>query len=156
MIELMIALVVVGLLAALASPSFTTAFERQKFRGGNSALLSNIKTARSYAVSTKDPHGVYVSMEDRTYTVFRDVANLGGRTFDAGDSVIAVDTLPIEFELLYTDAENGVFIFNANGSADFTGTGRIITYGATAETVSLSQIEVLAATGRVKIEAAYY
>ncbi len=156
LIELMIAVVIVGLLAALASPGFTTAFERQKYRTGNGDLLSNIKTARSYAVSTKDPHGVYLSPDDLTYTVFRDVVNLGSRSFDEGDSVISVDTLPKEFELLSTDAENGVFIFNANGSADFTGDGTVITYGSTGETICLSAIEIMAATGRVKISAGYY
>jgi len=156
LIELMIAVVIVGLLATAAAPGFTTAFERQKFRSGNGDLLSKIKMARSYAVSSKDPHGVYISADDRTYTVFRDLVNLGGRRFVDGDSVVTLDTLSCEFELLYTDAENGVIMFNSNGSADFTGSGQVITYGATEETVSLSSIAVLASTGRVRIDAEYY
>ncbi len=156
LIELLITVVIIGLVAALAMPNFTKAWERQKFRGGNGDLISRIKTARSHAISSKIPYGVYIDSDSKSFTIFKDVANLGGRTFDSGDSVISVDTLPSEFEMIYTDVENSVIMFNANGSADFGGYGSIVTYGCTEQTVSVSQIMVLASTGRVTANSDYY
>ncbi len=156
LIELLITAIIIGLVAAMAAPNFTRAWERQKFRGGNGDLISKLKTARSHAISSKIPYGVYIDSESKSFTVFKDVTNLGGRTFDSGDSVISVDTLPREFEMIYADVENSVIIFNSNGSADFGGCGSIVTYGCTEQTVSISKIDVLASTGRVTTDSDYY
>ena len=155
LIELMISVVVVGIIAALATPHLEEAWQRQKFRSDNNNLMSKIKTARSYAVSTKTSHGIHLG-EDMVFTVFRDDVNPGSGSFDEGDEVMSVDTLAPEFEMLYTDNANGVFMFNSNGSATVSGNGSIYTYAYADNVLSMANITITAATGRARIDASYY
>jgi prepilin-type N-terminal cleavage/methylation domain-containing protein len=156
LIELLITTVVIGIVAALAVPRFQGAWDRQKFRSGNNELMSKIKMARSDAISSKQPYGIHINQQNRTYCVFKDVVNLGANTFEDGDSVMTNDTLPDEFDDIATDCADGVIMFNSNGSASFDGGGYIITGGNTESVYSLSMINVLASTGRVKMESYYY
>ncbi len=156
LIEIMITAVIIGLVTSLAAPHFTTAWERQNFRSGGRALVSKLKVARSYAVSNKTQFGVWLGEEERTVTVFKDVQNLGGLTFDAGDSVISVDTLTEQFDVVASDCANNVIMFNPNGSADFNGGGFIYLVGSTESTVGIVTCDVLASTGRVQTESSFY
>ena len=155
LIELMIGAVVLGILASLAAPRFQAAYERQKLRGGNKMLVSKLKTARSFAISTKTQHGVLVDPYERTITVFRDIQNPGNLTYESGDSVLSMDTLPQEFQLIYTDCDNDIIMYNANGSASFTGNGNIWLDGYTETIYASYWINVLPSTGRVDSDSHY-
>ena len=156
LLELLITTVVVGIVAAMAVPRFQTAWERQKFRGGNNDIVSKIKMARSYAISSKSPYGIYFDEQSNSFTVFKDVVNLSTPVYDDGDSVIVTDTLPEEFDYIYTDCENSVIMFNSNGSASFDGGGYIMASAYTEHTYAMSMINVLASTGRVRVQSYYY
>ena len=156
LIELMITTVIIGIVAVLAVPRFQNAWERQKFRQGNGDLVSKIKLARSNAISSKQPYGIHFDECGLTYTVFKDVVNVGGFSFDDGDSVVTQDTLPDEFEYVYADCEGSVVMFNSNGSASYDGGGYIYTSGYTDQVCSMSMISILPATGKVSSESYYY
>jgi prepilin-type N-terminal cleavage/methylation domain-containing protein len=156
LIELMITVVIIGVVAGMAAPSFQTAWERQRFQGGNKEIVSKLRAARSFAVSSKEPHGIHFDTEAKVYTLFRDVANPGDNTFESGDSVISADTLPVEFTYLSTFFENDVIMFKANGSADFTGDGTFITAAETDNLIAYYSTNVLASTGRIKTYSNYY
>ncbi len=156
LVELMITVVIVGLVATMAVPRFSKAWERQQFRSENRNLISKLRTARSHAISNKQPFGVYLDEEARTITVFRDVTSPSTMTFDAGDSALSVDTLPTRVNYLETDCENGVLMFNPNGSASFTGGGNIGLMSSTESSLSYSMLNVLASTGRVQSETSFY
>ena len=156
LIELLITVVIIGIITALATPTFQKAWERQSFQTGNKEMISKLRVARSNAVSTKQPHGVHFDSEAKVYTLFRDVANLGANTFETGDSIISVDTLPPEFTYLNTHFDNDVIMFQSNGSADFTGTGTFITAAESENLVALYSTNILASTGRIKTYSNYY
>jgi len=155
-IELMAAVVVVGIVAAMAVPRFEIAFERMGARSANRDLNSVLKLARSTAISDKQPTGVYFDADNHTYTIFKDFINTGGQDFVSGDSAIRTDSLPPDFSLLLTDVENDVIIFRPNGSAKFVGRGNIFTYVATDNINSLASHNILASTGRVQSNSYYY
>lgn len=156
LIELLVTVVIIGIVAAMAVPSFQTAWQRQRFQGGNKEIISKLRTARSFAISTKEPHGIYFDTEAKTFTLFKDVANPGDNTFEAGDSVIEVDSMPPEFTYLSTFFDNDVMIFLANGSASFTGEGTFIAAAETDNLIAYYSTNILASTGRIKSYSNYY
>lgn len=165
-IELMVTVVIIGIVASMATPRFLKAIEKVNFRSANRDISSTMRKARSRAISEKQPYGVYFSTgyhmygdpsaAAMTYTLFKDKVDLAENSFATGDSVISVDTLPFDFTMLATDITTNAIIFKPNGSASFTGAGNIFTMAATENLVALVTHNVLASTGRVKTQSTYY
>ena len=149
LIELMIVGVIIGLVAGMAVPRFQTTYEQMQIRSANRGLTSTIRLARSYAISEKTPFGIYFDGASVTFTLFKDVVNIGAGTYEAGDSLIRVDTLPMEFDILSTDCTGDVVVFRPNGSAVFSGGGNIYTMAFLDQITSLTSNSILASTGRV-------
>ena len=166
LVELLSTVVIIGIVSALAVPRFQTAVERVKFRTANKDIVSTMRLARSLAVSDKAQFGVYFyggsESQDGTagstlwYALFQDIDNPANYSFDAGDSVIRIDTLPPEFNLLITDIENDAVVFLPNGSAGFTGGGNIVTMAASEDLIAILDHNVLASTGRIRSSSYYY
>ena len=156
LIEMMIVAVVIGTVASLAAPSFQRAYDRHNFRSGQQDAISTLKKARSYAISTKEPHGVYVDPDARTLTVFENSVNPTGSSFEDGDSAISVDTLSEDFQYVYADIENSAIVFQPNGSARVTGYGNIYLSGETEGMMAYISISVLASTGRISAYSNFY
>ncbi len=154
LIELLATVAVIGIIAALAVPRFQIAYERINFRAANREITSKIRLARSYAVSTKEQHVLYIDPTNLSYTLFKDVVNTPAMQYDAGDSVISVDTLPYGFNLISTDVASGSIVFRSNGST--AGTYSIITMCSTVDLVGIHQHTILAATGRIETLSSYY
>ena len=149
LIELLIVGVIIGLVAAMAVPRFQTAYEQMQIKSANRGLTSSIRLARSYSISEKTPYGIYFDGASVTFTLFKDVVNVGAGTYEVGDSVIRVDTLPMEFDILSTDCTGDVIAFRPNGSAVFAGGGNIYTMAFLDEFTSMTSNSILASTGRV-------
>lgn len=157
LIELMITMVIIGIFASMAIPSFQKTWEKNQFRAGNKAFTSALRKARSYAISNKQPFGIYVDAEALTVTLFRDIVNPGNLAYDEGDSTYVVDTLPREFTYLYSYPTTNVIMFQPNGTAQFGGDiGTIITMAQSERLTGIYVVNVLASTGRVKSSSAYY
>jgi type IV fimbrial biogenesis protein FimT len=164
LIELLSTVVIIGIVSAMAVPRFQVAVERVKFRSANRDIVSTMRLARSLAVSDKQQYGVYFDgagwsetySSGLTYTLFKDLDNPANYSFDAGDSVIRIDTLPSEFVLLITDITNDAVIFLPNGSAGFTGGGNIVTMASTEDLIAILDHNVLASTGRIRSSSYYY
>lgn len=154
LIELLSTIAVVGIIAAMAVPRFQIAYEKINFRAANREITSKIRMARSYAVSTKVQHGVYVDPTNLTYTLFKDLVNTPAMQYDAGDSIISVDTLPFGFTTFTTDAASGSIVFRSNGST--TATINIVTLCMTEDLIGVHQHTILAATGRIETLSAFY
>jgi prepilin-type N-terminal cleavage/methylation domain-containing protein len=154
MIELLATVAVIGIIAAMAVPRFQKAYERINFRAANRDITSKIRLARSYAVSTKEQHGLYVDPNDLSYTLFKDVVNTPAMQYDVGDSVITVDTLPTGFTLIAIDVPSSSIVFRSNGST--AGTANIVTLAETEDLVGVHQHTILAATGRTETISDYY
>ena len=149
-LELLIAVVIVGIATGMAVPRFQIAFERSKYKAGNKEIVSALRTARSMALADKQQYGVYFDQAAMTVTLFRDDINPTSFAFESGDSIIVQDTLPVGFHYLITDCTNDVIVFMPNGSAQFTGGGNIYTYAYSPDVYFSRTHNILASTGRVK------
>ena len=161
LVEILSALVVVGILASLAAPRFESAMSNIRFKSANRDLQGSFRYARSMALTDKKQYGVYVDSDTRTVTIFRDSVDLANYTFDPPeDSTIRVDTLPEEIHYIYADFDNSVLTFAPNGTAGFTGGGtggaNVMTYGYLSGRSLAYNLEVKRATGRVKGETVNY
>lgn len=154
LIELLTTVVIIGIVAAMAVPRFQKALERIRFRSANRDITSQLRLARSFAVSTKDQYGLYFDNSKMTYTLFKDKTNTPSMQFEIGDSVIKVDTLPTEFTMIATDKVNNSIVFRPNGSTDAT--ANIVTLASTPDMVGIHQHNILAATGRIATQSSYY
>jgi len=150
MMELIITVVIIGVLAALAAPSFDRGIQRIKFRGESKDIVSLLRTARSEAITQKDPYGVYFDNSARIIKMFKDKVNLSSYIFEDGsDSVVSVDTLPAEFVYLYASFANSAVVFQPNGAG--SGSGDIYLMSDCRGIINFSQINVLASTGKTKL-----
>jgi Tfp pilus assembly protein FimT len=149
--ELMAVAVVIGIATSLAAPSFDRAMQRIKFRGETKNILSVLRTARSDAIAEKAPYGVHFNETDFVITLFKDINNPGNFSYEPGaDSVIRADSIYDEIVYLYSSFPNSAVIFQPNGSA--SGTGDIFMMSQDADAINLTHINVLASTGRSKVE----
>ena len=156
LIEMMIAIVIMGIVAGMAVPRFGRLVDRLKMRTGARTITSELRLARSTAIANKNQYGLRFDNAHKTITLFRDDVSPSTYTFDSGDSVIRVDTLPAEFVWLWTDCTNEVLTFKANGSSGFIGGGNVWALGLTDASVCITWNNVLASTGRVQSDAYYY
>jgi len=154
LVEIMTTVVIVGIVATMAVPKFQIAFERIRFRSVNRDITSQLRLARSYAVSSKEQHGVHFNAATLSYTLFVDKVNTAAMVFEPGDSVISVDTLPSEFQMLWTDTPTGSIVFRPNGAT--TATANIVTLAVTPDIVGIHVHNILAATGRIQTNSAFY
>lgn len=151
MVELLAAVVIIGVITSMAAPEFERSIQRIKFRSETKNLLSTMRTARSHAIAEKSQYGIHFDGNARVITLFKDIANPGNLAYDVGaDSVLRVDTLPLEFSYLYASFPNSALIFQANGTANAT--GDVFMISNPTGTVNLTQLNVLASTGRSKIQ----
>lgn len=156
MIELMVTTVLIGIITAMAGPQFQKLYERIKLRTQMREMTSILRLARSTSIATKVQHGVFFDPTTRTVTYFKDVADLNQFMYTTADSVIKVDTLPVQFVWMGTDCTNNTICFRANGSAGYTGNGNVWTLGYTSKVVGTSTTNVLASTGRVSMQVWIY
>lgn len=155
LVELMSIVVIIGIIAAMAVPRFATTINRLRFRNAARHMVSMLRLARSHAITNKQPFGVYMDGTALTLTMFQDSQNPGTFTFEAGDSVITVDTLPHGFIYVGTDFGSQTLVYRPNGSASNTGNIHFLAYNP-GEDISIGSINVLASTGRTKLGPLYF
>ncbi len=155
LIELMAIVVIIGIVSAMAVPRFSRTINRLKFRTSARNIVSKMRLARSNAITHKQQCGISVSNDDLTLTMFVDTQNPNLYQFDAGDSVLSIDTLPDGFVNFTTDFGNSAVIYRPNGSASSTGNIWFLSY-TEEDAINLGSIQVLASTGRTKMGPLYY
>ncbi len=176
MIELMVTVVIIGLVSAMAVPRMQNAFDRIKFRTANKEVVSALRVARSAAITEKTPYGVYFGNDDYyggevsyeggatsglVFITFKDIVNLDQFTYDHGDSVIRVDSLPSGFTALGTNLVTNAIIFQPSGSVQLVeppNGGKILigTMAYSEHIFSIHDHSVLPSTGKISTESYYY
>ena len=156
LIELMSTVVIIGIVAAMAGPRMGIAYERMQLRAENREIVSLFKVARSQAITDKNTYGILIEPDTRTIKYFKDMVNLTSRTYESGDSLVKVDTLPPDFNYLATDCTNNVIMFEPNGAAHFAGGGNVYVMGYAQNAVSIMTLNVLGSTGKVQETTYYY
>ncbi len=101
-LELTIAAVVLGVIVALAAPEFGNTVRRLKFKGKSRDVISDIRLARSDAVSQRAQFGVHFDYDANGYTLFKDLVNPDLFQYEAGDSAIKTVACRTDAILYYT------------------------------------------------------
>jgi len=152
LIELLAAVVIIGIVSALAVPNFQEAIRWMNFRNGTRDIVAKLRLARSNAITTKRQYGVYFDCDAKIMKMFLDTISVADYRYDNGDSIIEVDTLPKEFSTLTTPGSftNYSVIYKPNGSA--SASGQIVASAYNAGCHFDGYISVLASTGKTKID----
>lgn len=144
--ELMVAVVIAGILSAMAIPRFSLEVERINFKSASRDLLSNLREARSLAITQRESHGVYFNPSNGEYTLFWDRVTSVPPAFDDGDSVLSVDTIPGNYGTIGSSFMNSVVVFQDNGSASESGMIYCVAMNDGGST-NLALFDLLASTG---------
>lgn len=156
MVEMMVIVVIIGVVSAMAIPRFKVTVERLRFKAATKEMLSTLRLARSSAITQKQPFGVSFDDETKTITLFQDVVNPSAESFETGDLVISVDTLPEECAIVATTFGGPSLLYQPNGSASASGYVWILSYTEN-DGINLGMLNILASTGRTKVHTiAYY
>ena len=145
MMELMVVAVVVGLMAALAVPSFLNYSSKMEAKSTARNIVSTLRMARSKAISERVKYGVFFDAGNRRYTFFKD--QNGNDQYDAGGELINQVTLDRDVNYGANSFTNTTVVFKTDGGASSSGDMQILP-GSGGFTYN---INVLASTGRVKL-----
>lgn len=149
MIEMMIIIVIIGIIAAMAVPSFFSAIPRLKARTEARNILNFVRLARSKAVSDGAQYGVYIDTNNRQYILFKDTINPAQMMYNPGDSVVVgPETIDSDVVLTGSSFTSNTVIFLPTGGASQSGSFTLDnTEGGSSYTVS-----VLSSTGKSKLQ----
>lgn len=152
LIEMMAIVVIIGIVSSLAFPKFAATMNRLEVRTAARHMVSKMRLARSSAIAQKQQFGVTFDESGETMTFFLDNQNPSAFTFDVGDSIISVDTLPEDFVYIGASFPSGIptIIYRPNGSASSSGEVYFLAYNQY-EDIHVGSIDVLASTGRTKL-----
>lgn len=149
-LEMMIIVVIIGITSTLAIPRFGTIIEKLKLKTSARDMVSSLRFTRSNAVSQRSQFGVYFNLYEGEYILFKDLANLGSFTYDAGsDSDMATKTLPKSVSFGSSSFPNFAVIFKPDGSA--SSSGWVELYYEEEGDYGSFVVDVLGSTGRVKL-----
>lgn len=152
LIELMIICVLIGVLAAMAVPRWLDYIPQLRTKAAVRSAVSALREARSLAISRKVDYGVYFDVYDNKFALFANTADPANQSFSEDDSVITRNDVGLDVHMNYTTFTDNCVVFDPNGSASSTGTVMLNSN----HDQSMYTIEVLQATGRVKLHEGYY
>jgi type II secretion system protein H len=150
LIELLIVTAIIGIMAALAVPDVTESIQKIKWRGFATDIQSSLRGARSYAISHQTQYGVHFDTTSHKLIVFEDKVDKGSFRFDAGDSVVRVDSIKVDFDWFWVSFSNSSVCFLPDGCANESGYIDGMCYEE--DKYQSLGLSVLAATGRVSID----
>ncbi len=133
MVEVMVAVTVLGILVALAGPSFATFIADQRVNGATREILRNVQYARSEAVGRNTVVNLArtsgtAKQWESGWTVYTDADRAGNTAIAAGDVLLrTVGAQPNNITLRSGNT--------ANGWLSFSPDGRLNEGGATAQFV---------------------
>lgn len=152
LLELLTSVIIIGIVAAMAVPNFQEAIRWMNFRNGTRDIVAKLRLARSNAITSKRPYGVYFDCDAKVVKIFLDTVSVADYRYDNGDSIVEVDTLPVEFSTLTTSGSftNYSVVYKPNGSA--SASGQIVASAYNSGCHFEGYISVLASTGRTKTD----
>lgn len=148
LMEMVIIAVLIGVLAALAVPSLWRGATKLKVKNQARDIISDLRSARSRAVTEKTQFGVYFDLIQKQYIFFKDTDNPGSFTFSSSnDSVLITESLGAETQFTNCTFNNNVCIFTPSGTCSTSGQIRI----RSSDNRHHVDVDVLASTGRIKV-----
>ncbi len=146
LMEMVVVAVVIGVMAALAVPSFLNYTSKLQAKSTARDIISTLRMARSKAISERVKYGIFFDAGNRRYTFFKEKS--GNEQYDSGaDSVITQTTLDRDVNYGTNSFTNTTVVFRTDGSASTSGDMQILpAAGGFTYTIN-----VLASTGRIKL-----
>ncbi len=151
MMEMMIVLVMIGLMASLAAPSWFEQMPRLETQAQVREVVSKLREARSLAVARKEPAGLCIDAGNGIWTLFLD-NNPANNLHNTGDSVMATGSLGSRVSVSHNSFANQDVIFNPDGTSAESGA---VCLNAEDNSVTYT-VDVLASTGRVRMVEGYF
>lgn len=151
MMEMMIVVVLIGLMASLAAPSWFEQMPRLESQAQVKEVVSKLREARSLAIARKEPAGICFDAGSNLWTVFLDNGPCDN-AYNTGDSVVSDGQIGMRVSMSYNSFTNADVLFNPDGTCFESGT---ICLTAADNSVSYT-IDVLASTGRVRMVEGYF
>lgn len=146
MMEIMIVLVLVGLMASLAVPSFIGQMPRLETQAQAKEIVSKLREARSLAIARKEPAGVCIDQANNQWTIFLD-NNPSDDVHNTGDSSVVCGAIGDRLTVSFNTFSNHDVIFYPDGSCSQTGSLCLISNDYTLTYT----VDVLASTGRIRL-----
>lgn len=148
MLEMMIIVVIIGIVAAIAAPTFFSAGPRLKARTEARNVLNMVRLARSKAISDGSQYGVYVDGANRQYILFKDISNPTLMAYDGADSIVTGPESIQPDVVANTSFTGNTVVFMSTGRASQSGNFTFDISGGGA----LYTVSILASTGRSKLQ----
>ncbi|OPY89060.1 MAG: hypothetical protein A4E72_01219 [Syntrophus sp. PtaU1.Bin208] len=113
--ELVVAMAIMAILAAIAAPNFQEFMTQRRLSGAARVIASDLMNARMQAVSQNNK--VIVSLtNDHQYQIVRDVNN--NQTVDTGEGGPSKDIHPDYYDVTFASSSVGYNpVFHGNGTA---------------------------------------
>lgn len=147
LIELMTVVAVIGIIAAMAVPSFLSYMPKLRVKSAARDIVSQMRLARSKAVSERKPFGVAFNLGTRSMYTFCDTNDPASQSYSVSDSIVHSETLNVDVSLNSCTYANNCVVFNSTGAASTSGDLHVVTGDGSI----IMSINVLASTGRVRL-----
>jgi Tfp pilus assembly protein FimT len=150
MMEMMIILVIVGILSAMAVPSFLSMMPRMKLKADARNNINYLRIARSRAVAENAQYGVYFDSGQRKFRFFKDTYEPEDAIYDDGQDSVIETSKAMHAGINYGSSTfaNSCVVFYPSGSASVSGSIEI----DDSESGKTYTISVLASTGKVSLQ----
>lgn len=146
-IELMTVVAVIGIMSAMAVPSFLSYMPKLRVKSAARDVVSQLRLARSKAVSERRPYGVAFNIGNKSMIMFADTNDPPSQSYSVSDSLINADTLNSQIALNSCTYANNCVVFSSTGAASTSGDLQVVTGDGSI----IMSINVLASTGRVRL-----
>jgi type IV fimbrial biogenesis protein FimT len=148
LIELLVALVILAVVAALAAPNASRWIESYTVRKTGRQLVSDLQLTKMKAVSQGLQHRILFDPANKRYTIQRGNASSGSTSWVQVDSVRSLSDVQNPYYSqgvsLATNFTNNTVLFSPTGSASPAGT-------VTLTTTNYTRLVTVILTGRVRV-----
>lgn len=150
LIELMVVIAIIGVMTAMAGPSFSSWIPKMKLKADTREKVNYLRQARSRAIAENAQYGIYFNTDNNQIVFFKDISSPELATYEEGMDSLVHDPIDCVGNIEFRDCSftNDVVVFYSNGSASTSGTINLQDTGSS----ELYTISVLASTGRVRMQ----
>ncbi|MEO0248946.1 MAG: GspH/FimT family pseudopilin [candidate division WOR-3 bacterium] len=149
LVEVLVAVVILGIAAAVAAPNLSMWLERYTLRNAGRQLVSDLQLAKMKAVSQGLQHRVSFDVAGKSYVIERGNSSSGSTTWVQVEPIRALASEQSPYYAkgvsFTTNLTNDRVIFSPVGNASPAGT-------VTLSTTNYQQLVTVVLTGRVRIE----